>query len=347
MIEQEQFVNFLKTMKVNIDKFTEEFQLKNFGAKGWRSSKFISCPHCGKDYSKFGILLLENGGVYKCFRCDSKGSIFKLLRSLGRQDLIIGNDETFIYKDKLDSFLKFTQKTELDLKAEIIKKPIGFIRVFQHDYLEKRGWREGDFEKIEVGISNFSRHKNRVIFLLREDDNLIGYISRSTYTKEWHDKNLKQYKESGEGLVLRYDNSKVEFEKIVGGINDIVEGSTHTVIITEGLFDKMNTDRVLGLDEQNEVKCVYTFGCHLSWIQLYKIYEKGVENIVLMFDRETIKQTKSVSLTLSNYFNIFISELESGRDPGEMNLDDFNSALNNLKNPIEYFVEKIEKIQLL
>ncbi len=335
-------------MKVNLSKFTEEFKLKSFGAKGWKNSKSLDCPYCGKDYSKFGVLLLENGsGVFKCFRCDTKGSIFSLLKKINRQDLILhGDSDDFSFKEKLDSFLTLFKNEDLETELPEIKLPIKYTRIYFHPYLQSRGWTEEDYISNEVGVSSFPRFKNRLIFLIRENKKLVAYLSRSIQPKEWHDENLRKYKQGECDLVLRYDNSLTSFEKVVGGIDDIEEGITKTVIMVEGLMDKVNTDRVLDLSYNKEIKCVFNFGCHLSPVQLYKIYQKGVEDIVLMFDNETIKQTKSVSLTLSNYFNIFISEIIKGKDPGEMNQDDFDKALSNLKNPIEYFTNKLEKIIL-
>lgn len=336
-------------MKVNVSKFSEEFGLRPFGAKGWKNSKLLNCPFCGKDYSKFGVLFLDNGsGVFKCFRCDTKGSIFSLLKKIGRQDLILyGKDEDFSYKDKLDSFLNLVKEDYLDIELEEIKLPVKFTRIYSHPYLENRGWTEKDFLLNEVGVSSFPRFKDRLIFLIREDGRLVAYLSRSVRSKEWHDENLKKYKQGLCDLVLRYDNSgATPFERVVGGLDDIIEGRTKTVIMVEGLMDKVNTSRVLSLNESDEIKCVFNFGCHLSTAQLYKIYRKGVENIILMFDNKTIKQTKTVSLILSNYFNIFISEISDDKDPGDMNIDDFNKTLSNLKNPIEYFTNKLEEISL-
>lgn len=335
-------------MRVNIEKFNEDFSLRPFGAKGWKNSKLLSCPHCGKDYTKFGVLLLEKGGVYKCFRCDIKGSIFRLLKLIDRRDLIIGDDETnYTYKEKLESFLHQVNVQEKDTELLPIKLPLGSERIFNHEYLTQRGWTEEDYLLNEVYVCNsLPRHRDRLIFPLRENNEIVAYLSRSIRTKEWHKQNLKRYKESGEGLILRYDNSRTDFEKVVGAIDEIIEGETITVIVVEGLFDKVNTSKVLELNNTPEVKCVYTFGCHLSNIQLYKLYEKGVKNIVLMFDPDTISQTKTVSLNLLNYFNIFIAEIQGDRDPGDMNLQEFELVLGKLKNPIEFFANRLENCKL-
>ena len=336
-------------MKVNVEKFKEEYNLRSFGAKGWKHSKMIDCPYCGGKGDKFGILFLDNGGVFKCFRCDKKGSIFNLLYKLKRLDLILERDnDNFTYQDKLESFLQLQNITKIDTEIKIVKPPLGFKHITTDSYLKSRGWEENDFVKFDVGISLLeSRFNDKLIFLLREEGDVVGYLARSKRTKQWHKENLRKSKLGLEPLILRYDNCRdTEFERIVGGIDDVIAGETKTVIIVEGIMDKQNTDKVLGLDFGQEVKCVFTFGCHISDFQMYKLLNKGVENVILMFDNETIKQTKDSSLKLSGFFNTFISELSTSKDPGEMNLEEFTSSIEKLKNPIEFFANRIEKISL-
>lgn len=336
-------------MKINVEKFKQDYHLRSFGAKGWKNSQMIDCPFCGGKGDKFGMLFLENGGVFKCFRCDKKGSIFHLLHKLKRLDLILEREnDNFTYQDKLESFLKLQNISQIDTEIKVVKKPLGFKPILTDDYLKNRGWEDKDFIKFNVGISSIEpRFNDKLIFLLKEDDKLVGYLSRSKKSKEWHKENLRKSKLGLEPLFLRYDNCKdTEFEKVLGGIDDVINGETKTVIIVEGIMDKQNTDKVLCLDYGPEIKCVFTFGCHISDFQMYKLLNKGVENVVLMFDNETIKQTKDSALKLSKFFNTFISELSTNKDPGEMNLQEFNDSLEKLKNPIEFFTNRIEKISL-
>lgn len=336
-------------MKVNVIKFSEDFNLHNFGAKGWKNSKSIDCPFCGGKWDKFGILFLENGGVFKCFRCDKKGSIFHLLQKLNRLDLILDRDnDNFSYQDKLNSFLQIQNIQQRDVEIKPVKLPLGFKAIEYDSYLESRGWTNDDYKKFNVGISNIgSRFKDKNIFILKENNEIVGYLSRSKLSKEWHKENIRKAKNGEVELVLRYDNCKdTEFEKVLGGIDDVIIGETKTVIIVEGIMDKQNADKILCLDEGPEVKCVFTFGCHLSDFQMFKLLNKGVENIILMFDRLTIQQTKNSSLKMLRFFNIFISELITDKDPGEMSLAEFEQSLNQLKNPIDFFANRLEKINL-
>lgn len=332
-------------MKLDRNKIIVELSLKSFGAKGWHNSNELSCPNCGGRGDKMGIYLPEDerGGSCHCFRCDSKFSLFKLLKSIDRLDLwSFDGDLTFNYKDRLEGFLKIVERDDIGVETSEIRLPLGFKFITSDEYLNKRGFLPEQYSQFNVGTSIEPRHRDKVVFLIKEDSKLVGYISRSKKSKEWHKENMKLAKEGKCKLVLRYDNSEgTDFEKLVGGIDEVIEGETHTVILVEGIMDKSNTDTVLELNSSNEIKCCFTFGCKLSDIQSLKLLKKGVENIILLFDPETISQTKSASLKLSRFFNIFISEIKGDRDPGVMNEEEFNESLSNLKNPIDYFSNRL------
>ena len=334
--------------KVNKQEIISEFRLRSFGAKGWLSSKTLTCPLCGKK-DKIGIYLDDKGGgVFKCFKCDNKGSIFNFLLKSNRRDLILSDDQQVTsLQSRLDDLLEITQSKEEDCDCQEISPPLGFRRIYEDSYLEKRGWGKNEFKKIEVGTSIDPRLKGKLTFLLREEGKVIGYLSRSKLPKEWHKKNLEDSKKGLCSLILRYDNSKETlFERVVGGIDEVIEGETNVVILVEGLMDKVNTDKVLKLDVENDVKCCFTCGAKLSNVQALKLLKKGVETIILMYDSETIQQTKSAALLLSKYFYDKIVEIKGNKDPGEMNADDFLQAFESIYTTHEYFLQKVPIIKL-
>lgn len=334
-------------MKINREKFIEELGLRSFGAKGFMHSKLLPCPFCGGGGDKFGIKITDQGGAFNCFRCGTKGSIFKLLKKINRLDLISKEGDDFNFKDKLEDFLFTSGLTEEDISCEEVSKPLGFKPIQYDSYLEERGFVDWQYSSLNAGISIDPNLKNMVTFLLFENDKLVGYLSRSKRTKEWHKKNLEKAKKGLCKLVLRYNNSpNTKFEKVVGGIDEVIEGETKTVLLVEGIMDKANTDRVLELNKSPEVKCCFTFGCKLSDAQMLKIFKKGVENIVLLYDPGTIQQVKTTSLRLLKYFNISIGELLGNKDPGEMNILDFEKVLLSLKDPIEYYLNRVPEITL-
>ena len=334
--------------KIDKNKFVQDFQLKSFGAKGWLSSKLLPCPFCGgKD--KFGVTFSENGesGVFHCFKCDKKGSLIQLFKAINREDLIVrGENNEYTLTGKIQGGLSIMQETEEDLSCPEIPKPLGFKPLETCEYLENRGWEPWQLKQYHAGTTLDPNLKNKITFLLYEDHKLIGYLSRSTHSKEWHKRNLEDFKKGKCPLVLRYDNSRATpFEKVVGGIDEITN-QTQTVILVEGIMDKANTDKVLHLSESPEVKCCFTFGCKLSEAQMLKIYNKGVRQIILCYDPGTIQQVKTTSLKLSKKFDIKIGELKGTKDPGEMNIWDFEEIFVNLVSPIEYYANRLQTDQL-
>lgn len=332
--------------KVSRIKLIEEFQLKSFGAKGWLKSKLLPCPYCGKG-DKFGISLDENKntGAFHCFYCDKKGSIIQLLKDIKREDLIVsdGQDNEYKLNDKISTNLNVLKENEDSLTCPEIPLPLGFKPLKESEYLKNRGWEDWQLSLYHAGTTLDPKLKNKITFLLYEDNRLIGYVSRSTHSKEWHKKNLEAYKQGKAKLVLRYDNSTdTQFEKVVGGIDE-VSSETETVILVEGIMDKANTDKVLGLNKSPEVKCCFTFGCKLSEAQMEKLYRKGVQNIILLYDPDTIQQVRSVGLRLSKKFNIKIGELKGKKDPGEMNFLEFEKLFLNLVSPMDYYTGRLGK----
>lgn len=331
--------------RLNKTRFVEEFRLRPFGAKGWLSSKFLTCPHCGKS-DKFGVSFTEDGGkgCYHCFKCDKKGSIFSLLRAINRPDLIIkdGDEGEYQLDDKLSVGLNIMAEKEDDLACPECSMPLGFRPLTESEYLKGRGWEPWQLKAYHAGTSIDPKLKNKITFLLYEDGKVIGYLSRSLLSKEWHKQNLADFKAGKASLVLRYDNShETPFERVVGGIDEITE-ETDTVIIVEGIMDKAGTDRTLGLNESPYVKCCFTCGCKLSEAQMLKIYRKGVKNIILCYDPDTIQQVKSASMKLSRKFNIKIAELHGEKDPAEMNFCEFEKVFANLLSPIEFYANRLQ-----
>jgi Zn ribbon nucleic-acid-binding protein len=334
-------------MKVNQQKLIEEFGLRSFGARGWKHSRHLPCPQCqGND--KFGILFTEDGsGIVHCFKCDYKTSLKAFLFKINRSDLIVGEQEDFSFKDKLDVFLTDFNVEEQELTCPSIPLPLGFRFLKTDEYLQNRGWELWQIEKYCAGTSIDPRMKNKIVFLLKEDGKTIGYLSRSKYSKDWHKKNLQDSKQGKCRFVTRYENSTAtEFEKVVGGVDEIVPGETTTVLLVEGIMDKANTDKVLGLQNQTEIKCCFTFGCKLSEYQMLKIYKRGIEKVILLYDPGTIQQVKSSSLKLMKYFDIFVGELLGEKDPGEMEFSDFEKVFAKLVSPLEYYANRIQKVEL-
>ena len=325
---------------IDKDKIIGEFNLIKFGNKGWRHNLSFNCPFCGKGGDKFGWFLEGNKQGFQCFRCGTTGRIKKLLIKINRKDLLIQDESLSLIHDKIEPL--FIEEIE-NLACKEVKPPLGFHRIKKNEYLDSRNFTPDQYEQFHVGISIEPKLKGYTTFLLYENGVVVGYLSRSPYDKDWHKKNDEDSKKGLCKRKPRYSNSEdSDFEKIVGGLDEVVEGITKTVILVEGLMDKANTDRQLCLNDSDEVKCCFTFGNKVSDHQAKKLRNKGVKNIICLYDYGTIKQVQEFSLRIIPWFEtVRIGEIIWDTDPGEMSLDEFEYVLNHLKKPLDFKVNRL------
>jgi len=328
----------------NKQQIIELLRAKSSGAKGWY---LCTCVFCGKK-DHMGIILNEQGiGSFNCWKCKKHGSIYQVLEKLGRLDLW-DFDQTILLNESIKSELLIPDFV-LDLSLVEKALPIGYKRIFSHSYLENRDFTLQQFSIFEVGITNVHPvlKKDYVIFVVRDEGVCVGYIARSTKSKEEitrinvirESKGLKKY--------LRYINSSSDFSKILFGYDEVIFGVTKTVILVEGITDKFNVDRLLNLYNKNILKCNSTNGNKISVEQIEKLRRKGVENVILLYDFDAIKQSKFCSMELDNFFNTKVGTIHGDKDPGDLNLDELTKILNSLQSPISFFSSKISKSSLI
>jgi len=200
----------------------------------WYSMK---CPFCGQ--KKFGVVLDENGsGSYNCFRasCGNSGNLYTLLKKLGRTNLYQKRKEHNLAGTLESPFEKEKQKENLECPE--ISYPMGFRLVEPGGlpYLNERKLNIKQYIKFEVGKCKDPFYKGYILFPLKENGKLVGFLGRSTKSKQWHKDNPD---------VPRYKNSRgVDFSKIIGNYDSITE-EIDTVIIVEGIFDAIRVEQIL------------------------------------------------------------------------------------------------------
>lgn len=329
-------------MEINKERVIQELNLKSFGGKGWMNSELTKCPVCGRS-DKFGILFTETGGVTHCFyACSDNLSLYKYLKEIGRDDLISHEKSYSIAKKLIEP--KFKKEQE-EIELPEIELPKGFERINYDKYLSERNFRSWQYDLFEVGITNHFLEKklhNYLIFILKQNGKRVGWLARSKYSKEWHKRNLEQFKLGKERLTLRYRNSDdTDFDSIIGGFDQITE-NTHTLILVEGIFDSTNISNLIRTNESEEVKVVFTFGDSVSDNQIKKIKnEKNVKNIILLYDYNTIRQSKHFSLLLSKWFNVDVCYIDrEGVDPGNIDEKYLSEVLSNKKNFLYFYNSK-------
>lgn len=320
---------------------------------GGNKNLISRCPFCKKD-GKFGIYIGKETGRKKpfmshCFSCGySTSTLEKLLETIGRMDLLVtpvSNPDA-----KLDTTLLFPliEEDEIDDQLNIVELPDFYKRCFSHDYLKSRGFSYDDYEYFPVGTTgrlNF-RFNDYVIFPVIDEGDVVGYVSRHTWTKREIERHNQKAKARGEYKILRFRNStENDFTRLLYNYDSIIEGETDTVIIVEGIFDVIALTRKMELYDNREIAVVATFGKKISQTQIYKLQSKGVETVVIGYDGDAVEAIKKTSGELNRYFNVLIADIpDPEKDWEDLSYQEiYDVFAYRLKSPLEYSINKIQQ----
>jgi len=322
--------------------------LKRRSNNGWYTG--FSCPNCGRS-DKVGVKFNDepnrkNHVSINCFHgsCGFSGTEYIIFKQLNKLHILfdgefIGNRETVEIK------IRTLEEVLPNIEVPVRHPPFGFKRTYDSVYLNSRGFTKEQYLNVVCGFSQLERRlRNYIIFLTMEEGKNRGYVSRLTLSKE----EIEEFTQKNGYEPLRYLNEPVEFGKMLYGIDEITE-NTKKVILVEGITDKFNVDRLLNTHLSDTVKCLACFGKKVTEEQIIKLWTFGqnIETIVLMFDAETVEESRKYSRILSYWFpEIKVAHLEGNDDPGSINQEQINYIMANLKSPDQYEVSFMPKIKL-
>lgn len=334
---------------MNKEEIIQELNLKSFGSKGWMGSSTLICPECGRS-DKSGIIFTENSAKFHCMRCSIGMYVNKYLKLSGKSHLVQTNEFTASNEHKLKSLVPEEIEEEIVVNLPEKKLPIGCRPINSDEYLESRGFSNYHFDlfkPVETKL-DLSR-KGYIIFQIFDMNNVrVAWLGRSRRSKEWHKDNEKKHKEEGERLVLRYDNSKdTDFSNILGGVMELTD-EVDTVILVEGLFDKVNVDNELGLPNNENIKCLFTFGDSIKEGQLRILEQfKNIKLVYLLYDYGTIANSKRYGLEIESKLHgveVMICEVNIiNADPGSLPAESLINILNKSVRPLEFNKGKLNK----
>lgn len=308
-----------------------------------------TCPVCGKGGYKWAVYVGPDTNTKKtfmshCFKCGSSTTTLdQLLDLVGRPDLKI--EETASFKPlEIPDFLKL-EDDEIDDELIAVDMPEGWKRCYRNQYLKSRGFDADDYEYFPVGTTrglNF-RYDDYVIFPIIEENETVGYVSRHTWSKDKIDHYNERARWAGKYEIRRYNNStENDFVKLLYNYDAVVEDETDTVILCEGIFDVIALTRKLDLYDNHRIVPLATFGKKISLAQIYKIQSKGVRTVVVAYDNDARDGIIKAAQDLSEYFDVFVSNLEGGKDYDEADFwniyDSFDTGLMTLR---EYKLQTI------
>lgn len=344
--------------ELNYEEFTELCQelILITGGKYDGSKRNIivpECPWCGKDGYKFGIYVGKPSGnrvqfMSNCFSCGQKNRDLKpLLYKLGRLDLYPSEVTEMSYKIKIDDAFKLNVEEEDEHEMFYCNMPNGYARVYFDKYLKGRGFTSSDYEYFEVGTTRSNNYKftNYIIFPIFEDREPVGYVARHIWSKD----KIDEYNRVNKPYVMpRYKNSTEEeandFQHLIYNIDAVIDGTTNTVILVEGVFDCIALTRKLKLYDRNDIVVCATFGKQITPTKMEKIQQKGVSKIILGYDGDAAKYNVDACNLLDEYFDVLVADIEDDKkDWDDLDVNEIVSIFaNNLLSPVEYNYKKIK-----
>lgn len=315
---------------MKLDKSVLEEVLRNYGPKPYAGTHFkIDCPYC--HHREAYVDIKKDSHPWQCWRkskCGQRGNIYSLIKD--RKVLVESFEQTvdLFSQNKLTMMDYFEDDKEVEA-VPLMEIPKLWKRVYDHTYLSSRGLTERQFEKHKFYINKLD--PNYVYVLVEHNGDIIGYVGRRTNEKEYYPK---------------YDNSKTEVSATIFGIDEVT-GDTTDLLLVEGVFDKFNTDNVLGLHLEGSIKCGATLGAKLSTKQAGLIRKSSIKRVHLLFERDVPKKIKEVSAELANFVEIHYYDISKGSDakidPGIMNYSQFYTAFSSPLTFIEANLNFVDK----
>lgn len=294
------------------------------------------CVFCGKESHMY---INVQTGLWDCKRCNESGNIYKLLRFVDKLYLLQG--ATVVERETIASVRSILEEareqddTESAVDLPVIPMPVGW-RVLSSGsaYLSGRGVSAEEARRYEIGKTDmFQKYRNYILVPIRDGGEVRGFIGR------YASKCVPEGK-------LRYNNSVgTEFGSLLFGYDEIIQGVTTTVILVEGIFDKISVDRFLGLCTAPEVKCVATFGKKISNVQINKLVQKSVWRVILLYDFDAIKDIKRYGLELEKFFITDITFTAKSKDIDECTSAEAAEVFSHFYKPRSFAENVIGKLK--
>lgn len=302
-----------------------------------RSGQYVAdCPFCSKEQHFY---ISRRTQLFDCKRCQEHGSIYKLLRHLDKLYLLGGSavedkEQIISIREMISGVGGGNTAEPIRGELPVVKMPVGWRILTEGScYLRDRGVSPADCRRYNIGATAmFQKYRNYVLIPVYDGGRVRGFVGRYAAAKVPRDR-------------LRYNNSVgTQFASLLFGYDEISSG-TVTVVLVEGIFDKIAVDKALCLDSGVEIKCACTFGKKISDNQIRKLMSKGVRNVILLYDFDAVREIKRYGMELENYFVTGITFTSAKKDIDECSVGEVWEVFNGLRRPREFNEDVIGKIK--
>ena len=336
-----------------------------------------NCPFHNEKTASF--MVSPEKQIYHCFGCGRGGDVFKFIMEIEGLDfvetlkLLAPKAGVILEKKNYHSSSKKSRLLEImELSSKYFEKSLHSTdngkQVLQ--YLKERGLEEDTIKDWKIGYSQnswddvlnflkekkyredeifaagisqkkeksshyYNRFRNRIMFPIFDiSGNIIAFTARvNPYSQE--DEKMGKYINSPETEVFYkskvlygIDKAKMDIKK------------EDFAIVVEGQMD------VIMSSQEGFLNTIASSGTALGSDQL-KIIKRYTNNIYLAFDMDKAGQMaadRGIKEALEEEMNIKIILLPEGKDPADLLQQDrslYEKAINEAKNIMEYYIEKI------
>lgn len=259
-------------------------------SRGWLG---ISCPFC-EDHSYHCGVHLESKN-FTCWICGKKGSLPKLVKQITNLEwravfsLINASVSSINILGRSDYTNRSSHSLVMPLgvKNGISRKIKSYLfeRGLEPDYLESK-------YKLMHGLQ-FGDFKFRLVIPIFRNFELVSFTSRDVTNKS----------------ELRYKNLPVS--KSIIPVRDCVyniDNVSDICVITEGVFDAWTADPY----------GVALFGVNYTANQLYQIYLKKFNKVIVCLDPKEKTKAKKLAMDLASFVpDVKLVQIQSGKDPND------------------------------
>lgn len=254
----------------------------------------VNCPYCGDD-TKSHLYINIDWANFKCFRCDTTGSIYKIMKDYG------------LAKEFSNLIQSFNENITInDIKNELTNNNCNII--VNKDIINKKRLQKriSEFKK-EYNVSNIKNNKKALEYLNSRtngfldldnivcDDNyiylpIINNNSLIMYLGRLYNKNNNKLK--------RYIVHKFEDREVIGFFDEFLNSNSNKLYICEGYFDAYSVNQSFN---KNISICV--FGKYSrKIIEALNKYLPNSFDITLLLDSEN--KDKNIKNSIDKFYNI-------------------------------------------
>lgn len=379
-MEQIESHNMERATKAQISRFVRRFKLQKYLVSCSADFREVNnadnpqinlhtCPFCknvnykGNEHPWRAYLSINNK-MFKCFNCDTEGSLFKFIAKNEGKTIAqvmgkyFGGDYWETLPQELMSDLVDPYKSMLNDEDTLqpIELPTEFEAIYErptakykaaHMYMDMRGFRgirdlklprykhnpsiERIFTEQQLG-QEFDIRFCRYWEMPREGKKPIKIMNRVIFPvwwkfpdDSWHVVGWQGRDITGESPLKYYISENFRKQEIIYNYWSVFEAEE--IVITEGIFDA--------------IKCyshnpICLFGKSISNTQLQLLQQMpNLKSVIIALDEDTHEATKSGKVPfdvlvekLRPFFDVKEIKLPAGKDCGDMSFVEMKDALN-------------------